>query len=1024
MEAEPTATDGATGGTADDATDPAATQCARSGVVAPGATRGDASGGDPAATQCIRSGADAGGAGGGNGAGSDNGGDPAATQCTRSGDGVGGAVAADAAGGEHADSGGYAPPGHGHQQGSPPSASGQAIVPLPHAGEDVTTADPGAPTTALTDPIANEVYPMKVQQGHTRLAPAMASADAPDPARNIDFPIDFWISEDWQQRIVQKQQPRASPTLRTLDAAQLDAFQDMLKADPPLVKPVGRFTCCDSSEGTRDETVERSYWFEMPGSTWGQPLFTIVHVHFSGLWCDYEKNPSDDATGRITQVNVQHSCDGPGLIYEDERFYGILAERGVGHHCVFDDKRNGKPWDWRRDQVLLTPDPDGFAAPGRPSKPAWVLRLLRLFDKHPFYRGHRSDDGSTPHAAKRRRIEPGINSSCATTSTSIAPVDEPGAGHCYSVPGASQVSQGSDRPALSASDAYKASATHPAERATQCSTSANAAGETSQTLQKDNQIDDDKCKICGTDENPAALLLCDSCDGGYHIYCLQPHLCSVPDGNWYCSACLESAASSNTLAALLAGAPQDTSGPASVSTETKPRDEVAEDLGASEHFEDSGKVEVHLDDVPGLASWYPAIVLQTCAGWAQVQLYTSGATTAQRWVPCVAVRTPPATPSHWNPVGDAYVELWYENSGLGGWWKCAMLSTVAGAFYEVIYEPASVKHRATIDRLRPISLRCDGDKLLLEEHRSLLSMQSLTRKKYCLDSSVMGRFDPVRGDPAASWQEKYEPLVMGDDGLTPKEQLLVFVCSPRVSPIKDAENEAVRIAAATWGAYVSILNGGTPTELADRLKQNHSRRFLFIGHADAILNDGQPTLGFTNPRNDALELATPSVLAEIFADSKLQLIFLNGCCSEALGRAIMAKTNRGCWDQYDWRAVVCWRSRCESSAASVFSIAFFRHIICTRENNKCANVGSMGIEKIRSAFRAAKQAVLLVTRPGQLGNGIPANVPKYQFFDPDEQRPTSKNIVFTPEPWSVGLPVLLVLGAVAPMGDFQVDTFT
>ena len=46
------------------------------------------------------------------------------------------------------------------------------------------------------------------------------------------------------------------------------------------------------------------------------------------------------------------------------------------------------PWDWRRDQAIIDQamDDDGFVQPGRHRKPAWVLRLLRLFDGHPFYR--------------------------------------------------------------------------------------------------------------------------------------------------------------------------------------------------------------------------------------------------------------------------------------------------------------------------------------------------------------------------------------------------------------------------------------------------------------------------------------------------------------------------------------------------------------------------------------------------------------------------------------------------------------
>lgn len=34
------------------------------------------------------------------------------------------------------------------------------------------------------------------------------------------------------------------------------------------------------------------------------------------------------------------------------------------------------------------------------------------------------------------------------------------------------------------------------------------------------------------------LLLCDGCDHGYHIYCLEPPLKAVPERDWYCDRCL------------------------------------------------------------------------------------------------------------------------------------------------------------------------------------------------------------------------------------------------------------------------------------------------------------------------------------------------------------------------------------------------------------------------------------------------------------------------------------------------------
>jgi len=34
------------------------------------------------------------------------------------------------------------------------------------------------------------------------------------------------------------------------------------------------------------------------------------------------------------------------------------------------------------------------------------------------------------------------------------------------------------------------------------------------------------------------MLLCDRCNTGWHMYCLSPPLETVPEGNWYCQACV------------------------------------------------------------------------------------------------------------------------------------------------------------------------------------------------------------------------------------------------------------------------------------------------------------------------------------------------------------------------------------------------------------------------------------------------------------------------------------------------------
>jgi hypothetical protein len=51
------------------------------------------------------------------------------------------------------------------------------------------------------------------------------------------------------------------------------------------------------------------------------------------------------------------------------------------------------------------------------------------------------------------------------------------------------------------------------------------------------QDDDTPCEACGSPSPDPPMLLCDSCDKGYHISCLNPPLTSVPRGRWLCPAC-------------------------------------------------------------------------------------------------------------------------------------------------------------------------------------------------------------------------------------------------------------------------------------------------------------------------------------------------------------------------------------------------------------------------------------------------------------------------------------------------------
>ncbi|KAF2743506.1 PLU-1-domain-containing protein [Sporormia fimetaria CBS 119925] len=48
----------------------------------------------------------------------------------------------------------------------------------------------------------------------------------------------------------------------------------------------------------------------------------------------------------------------------------------------------------------------------------------------------------------------------------------------------------------------------------------------------------DRCEACGQDYDPSNILLCDSCDAGYHGYCLDPPIDGVPEYDWHCPKCL------------------------------------------------------------------------------------------------------------------------------------------------------------------------------------------------------------------------------------------------------------------------------------------------------------------------------------------------------------------------------------------------------------------------------------------------------------------------------------------------------
>ncbi|VDO05241.1 unnamed protein product [Rodentolepis nana] len=65
-------------------------------------------------------------------------------------------------------------------------------------------------------------------------------------------------------------------------------------------------------------------------------------------------------------------------------------------------------------------------------------------------------------------------------------------------------------------------------------------GRNLQRRQNAEVLDEAPCQICTISNHPEWLLLCDSCDLGYHAQCLRPALHYIPPGDWFCPRCLHS----------------------------------------------------------------------------------------------------------------------------------------------------------------------------------------------------------------------------------------------------------------------------------------------------------------------------------------------------------------------------------------------------------------------------------------------------------------------------------------------------
>ena len=142
--------------------------------------------------------------------------------------------------------------------------------------------------------------------------------------------------------------------------------------------------------------------------------------------------------------------------------------------------------------------------------------------------------------------------------------------------------------------------------------------------------------------------------------------------------------------------------------------------------------------------------------------------------------------------------------------------------------------------------------------------------------------------------------------------------------------------------------------------------WCFAGHGDALLA-GQNVLAFVDPASGGLQaVSIESLVATVLpsvVDEKLRLVVFTGCCTLSLAMALRERA----LVPY----IVCWETRVEDQAASIFGSAF---------------AGSIAAGKSPSeAFESACAAVRRVTEQGCLDNGISAAVQKYELVDPDDR---------------------------------------
>lgn len=276
-----------------------------------------------------------------------------------------------------------------------------------------------------------------------------------------------------------------------------------------------------------------------------------------------------------------------------------------------------------------------------------------------------------------------------------------------------------------------------------------------------------------------------------------------------------------------------------------------------------------------------------------------------------------------------------------------------------------------------------------------------------------------------------------------RRELLIFACSPRAAALPNAVVEATEVS-RVFDASIYARGEVTANELRAALLAVPTRRFLFIGHTDAPMLSGDAlaalavarhgrspppvvfgcrTLGFVTSSGHLSAVAAGD-LAQLLGrhgvdrGGELELVFLNGCRSESLARAVVEAGVPLC---------VCWKTKAHDGAARLFSRAFFdalAHISRRRDGAFFKHRRKSTLERCLvgyvQAFREAVDSVRFETTRGTLANGVAADVPKYEIRDPSDPPGNTSRQACAPQPVAAGIPWIVASRRV-PLDRLNVD---